>query len=106
MPRRARHALGLGDDGRLVDDPDARPARGRIFKPARDVLIEDALVNIIRGGPTWRDAGREKLDDKELACPSPKPRPPRLASVRAGLTGRKKLRTRREAKVVGIWPST
>src|SRR2546427_7104679 len=42
-----------------------------------------------------------------LACPSPKPRPPRLASVRAVLTGRKKLRTRREAKVVGIlWPST
>src|SRR5467141_3667251 len=36
------------------------------------------------------------------ACPSPKPRPPRLASVRAVLTGRKKQRTRREAKVVGI----
>jgi hypothetical protein len=30
-----------------------------------------------------------------------------LANVRAVLTGRKKLRTRREAKVVGIlWPST
>src|SRR5258708_5008068 len=42
-----------------------------------------------------------------MSCPSPKPRLPRLANVRAVLTGRKKLRTRREAKVVGIlWPST
>src|SRR5438445_326371 len=40
-------------------------------------------------------------------CPSPKPSPRRLANVRAVLTGRKKLRTRREGKVVGIrWPST
>jgi hypothetical protein len=37
------------------------------------------------------------------ACPSPKPRPPQLGE----LTGRKKLRTRRGAKVVSIlWPST
>src|SRR5438552_18479256 len=42
-----------------------------------------------------------------LCCPSPKPCPPRSANVRAVLTGDKKLRTRREAKVVGIlWSST
>ena len=56
-------------------------------------------------------ARRERGKSQDIAdletCPSPKPRPPRLASVRAVLTGRKKLRTRREAKVVGIlWPST
>src|SRR5436190_22673611 len=56
-------------------------------------------------------ARRERGKSQDIAdletCPSPKSRPPRLANVRAVLTGGKKLRTRREAKIVGIlWPST
>ena len=37
-----------------------------MYKPVREVKVDDALVNVIPRGPTWRDAAREKLAEDGL----------------------------------------